>query len=145
MDRVFYVLGSIVLLLAILLGVVALEEQEIIYVTAAISLGVSGLLFLAIGKVIILLSEIRNALVAGLELEEDSNASGSLTAQKAERNANEAVNSVLATDQNVETIKGPSISAEKRYLPLEAKKSSIGWFLPVISVISVVLLALVVL
>ena len=67
------------------------------------------------------------------------------TAQKAERNANEAVNSVLATDQNVETIKGLSISAEKRYLPLEAKKSSIGWFLPVISVISVVLLALVVL
>ena len=75
----------------------------------------------------------------GLELEEDNNASGSSTAQKTERNANEAVNRLLVSDQNVEAIRGPSISAEKRNLPLEANESSSWWLLPVIALISVVL------
>ena len=77
--------------------------------------------------------------VEGLELEEDNNASGSSTAQKTERNANEAVNRLLVSDQNVEAIRGPSISAEKRNLPLEANESSSWWLLPVIALISVVL------
>lgn len=70
MHTVYYIIGTFIVVLGLLVGVVGFMEINEIALGVGLGTAISGLLFFAIGRVLFALGEIRNAVVAGFKLQE---------------------------------------------------------------------------
>lgn len=132
MDGVFYILGSLLILVGFFSGLFGFADNEVVYIVMATSLIISGLLFLAIGKVLILLTEIKLVLIAGLKHDKTSN-----FVKEATKDHPAVSEALRQWDEIKRPNQGSGFRADRRDVVVNDNKSS-GWvqFLVILAIVA---------